>query len=210
MDRPVTLASRPLRIGLTGGIGSGKSTVARQLVALGATLVDADAISRATTASGGAAIESIRTAFGDDMIGADGALDRDRMRQRVFSDPVARTTLERIVHPLVRAEIERQCARARGDCVVLDIPLLVESPAWRQQVHAVWVVDCPPDTQIDRVMRRNGWPREQVTAVLATQASREQRLAVADTVIDNGDRSLEQLETQVRDAYARTRQRFGL
>lgn len=210
MDRSVTLASRPLRIGLTGGIGSGKSTVARQLVALGATLVDADAISRACTASGGAAIEPIRAAFGDDMIGADGALDRDRMRQRVFSDPAARSTLEGIVHPLVRTEIERQCARASGDCVVLDIPLLVESPTWRQQVHAVWVVDCPPDTQIDRVMRRNGWPREQVMAVMAAQASREQRLAVADTVIDNGQTSLEQLETQVRDAYARTRQRFGL
>lgn len=204
------LPARPLRIGLTGGIGSGKSTVAAALVRLGATLVDADAISRASTAAGGAAIDPIRVAFGDALIGPDGALDRDRMRALVFQDPSARQKLEAIVHPIVRAEIEHLCRTAPSDCVVLDIPLLVESATWRERIHTLWVVDCLPETQIRRVMQRNGWPREQVEAVLAAQASRQQRLAVADTVIDNDRTTLEQLETQVRTAYARTRHQFGL
>lgn len=209
MTRPA-LPPRPLRIGLTGGIGSGKSTVAGLLVRLGATLVDADVISRASTAAGGAAIEPIRQAFGDALIGPDGALDRDRMRQLVFQDPSARQRLEAIVHPIVRADIENRCAAAPTDCVVLDIPLLVESTTWRDRIHTLWVVDCLPETQIRRVMQRNGWPREQVLAVLAAQASRAQRLAVADTVIDNDQATLEQLETQVRHAYAQTRRQFGL
>jgi len=201
---------RPLRIGLTGGIGSGKSTVAQMLVQLGATLVDADAISRASTAAGGAAIEAIRQTFGDSLIDAEGALDRDRMRTLVFQDPTARQRLEAIVHPIVRAEIERQCQTATSDCVLLDIPLLVESPHWRERVHTVWVVDCQPATQAARVMRRNGWPAAQIEAVLAAQASREQRLQAADTVIDNDLATLQQLETQVRAAYAQTCQQFGL
>ncbi|WP_232788428.1 dephospho-CoA kinase [Macromonas nakdongensis] len=201
---------RPLRLGLTGGIGSGKSTVATLLQDLGATVVDADAISRASTAAGGAAIAAIRAAFGPDFIAADGALDRDRMRAAVFADPSAKQRLEAIVHPLVRAEIERQTTAAAGDCAVLDIPLLVESPTWRERVDTVWVVDCQPETQIRRVVQRNGWPREQVEAVLAAQASRAQRLAVADTVIDNDHATLAQLETRVRNAYAQMRQRFGL
>jgi dephospho-CoA kinase len=204
------LPEHPFRIGLTGGIGSGKTTVSRILVQLGATLVDADAVSRACTASGGAAIEPIRQAFGDEVITPNGELDRDRMRERVFQDPVARQQLEAIVHPLVRHEIERQCRAAPTDCVVLDIPLLVESASWRDRIHTLWVVDCLPATQVQRVMARNGWPREQVEAVLSAQASREQRLAVADTVIDNDQTSLIQLETQVRRAYAAMRQRFGL
>jgi len=201
---------RPLRIGLTGGVGSGKSTVAQMLVQLGATLVDADAISRASTTAGGAAIEAIRQTFGESLIDAEGALDRDRMRTLVFQDPTARQRLEAIVHPIVRAEIERQCQTATSDCVVLDIPLLVESPHWRERVHTVWVVDCQPATQAARVMRRNGWPAAQIEAVLAAQASREQRLQAADTVIDNDLATLQQLETQVRAAYAQTRQQFGL
>ncbi|NIC40139.1 dephospho-CoA kinase [Aquabacterium sp. A08] len=203
-------ARRPLRLGLTGGIGSGKSTVAGLLRGLGASVVDADAIARASTAAGGAAIAPLRAAFGPDAIGPDGALDRDRMRARVFSDPEAKQRLEAIVHPLVRAEIDRQAATAPGDCVVLDLPLLVESPQWRERVDTVWVVDCLPETQVERVMRRNGWPREQVLAVLAAQASRTQRLAVADTVIDNDQATLAQLDTRVRTAYAAMRQRFGL
>lgn len=206
----MTLPDHPVRIGLTGGIGSGKSTVGRLLVQLGATLVDADAISRACTASGGSAIEPIRQTFGQDVITPNGALDRDRMRERVFQDPAARQQLEAIVHPLVRAEIERQCREASTDCVVLDIPLLVESASWRDRIHTLWVVDCLPSTQVQRVMTRNGWPREQVEAVLSAQASREQRLAIADTIIDNDQASLIQLETQVRQAYAAMRQRFGL
>ena len=210
MDRPLRVPRRPLRIGLTGGIGSGKSTVARMLVQLGATLVDADAIARASTATGGAAISAIRHTFGDALINPEGALDRDRMRALAFRDPTARERLEAIVHPIVRDEMERECRTAASDCVVLDIPLLVESPHWRERVHTVWVVDCPPGTQTARVMQRNGWPTEQIQAVLAAQASREQRLQVAHTVIDNDQTSLQQLETQVRSAYARTRQQFGL
>lgn len=201
---------RPLRLGLTGGIGSGKSTVAGLLQALGATVVDADAISRASTAADGAAIAPIRAAFGPEAIGPDGALDRDRMRALVFADPAAKQRLEAIVHPLVRAEIDRQAAAAPGDCVVLDLPLLVESAQWRERVDTVWVVDCLPETQVQRVMQRNGWSREQVLAVLAAQASRAQRLALADTVIDNDRATLAQLDTLVRSAYAAMRQRFGL
>ncbi|OBS30374.1 dephospho-CoA kinase [Tepidimonas fonticaldi] len=191
----------PLRIGLTGGIGSGKSTVAAMLAALGATVVDADAISRASTAPGGAAIEPIRQAFGDAFITPAGALDRDRMRARVFSDADAKARLEAIVHPLVRAEIDRRIAACTADAIVLDLPLLVESAAWRQRCDRVWVVDCTPQTQIRRVMARNGWPREQVLAVLAQQASRAQRLAAADVVIDNDDVDLDTLRERVRRAW---------
>ncbi|MCX7662425.1 MAG: dephospho-CoA kinase [Tepidimonas fonticaldi] len=191
----------PLRIGLTGGIGSGKSTVAAMLAALGATVVDADAISRASTAPGGAAIEPIRRAFGDAFITPAGALDRDRMRARVFSDTDAKARLEAIVHPLVRAEIDRRIAACTADAIVLDLPLLVESAAWRQRCDRVWVVDCTPQTQIRRVMARNGWPREQVLAVLAQQASRAQRLAAADVVIDNDDVDLDTLRERVRRAW---------
>ena len=191
----------PLRIGLTGGIGSGKSTVAAMLAALGATVVDADAISRASTAPGGAAIEPIRQAFGDAFITPAGALDRDRMRARVFSDADAKARQEAIVHPLVRAEIDRRIAACTADAIVLDLPLLVESAAWRQRCDRVWVVDCTPQTQIRRVMARNGWPREQVLAVLAQQASRAQRLAAADVVIDNDDVDLDTLRERVRRAW---------
>ncbi|MFN4103125.1 MAG: dephospho-CoA kinase [Tepidimonas sp.] len=191
----------PLRIGLTGGIGSGKSTVAAMLAALGATVVDADAISRASTAPGGAAIEQIRQTFGDAFITPAGALDRDRMRVRVFSDADAKAQLEAIIHPLVRAEIDRRIAACTDDAIVLDLPLLVESAAWRQRCDRVWVVDCAPETQIRRVMARNGWPREQVLAVLAQQASRAQRLCAADVVIDNDDIDLDTLRERVRRAW---------
>ena len=199
-----------MRLGLTGGIGSGKSTVAGILQALGAKLIDADAISRSSTAANGSAMPQVRQVFGDDYVTTEGALDRDRMRALVFAEPEARSKLEAIVHPLVRAEIDRQCAAMDGGCAVLDLPLLVESDAWRQHVDTIWVVDCAPETQIRRVMERNGWPREQVQAVLAAQASREQRLAIADTLIDNDDATLEQLETRVRNAFEDLRHRFGL
>ena len=199
-----------LRLGLTGGIGSGKSTVASLLAGLGATVIDADAISRASTAAGGSAIEALRAAFGPDVITAAGALDRDRMRALVFADPQARNRLESIVHPLVRAEIDRQCNALAGGCAVLDLPLLAESAAWRERVDTVWVVDCQPDTQVQRVMQRNGWPRAQVEAVMAAQASRAQRLAIADTVIDNDGASLAELASAVQQAYAETCRQFGL
>ncbi len=196
-------AARPLRIGLTGGIGSGKSTVAAMLAELGAPVVDADALSRACTAPGGAAIDPIRRAFGDAYLTPEGALDRARMRARVFSDPAAKARLEAIIHPLVRAEIDRHIAACRADTIVLDLPLLVESDAWRQRCDRIWVVDCSPETQIQRVMARNGWPREQVQAVLAQQASRAQRLAAAHAVIDNDGIDLPTLRERVRQLWER-------
>jgi dephospho-CoA kinase len=190
-----------VRLGLTGGIGSGKSTVAGMLAKLGATVIDADAISRASTAPGGSAIDPIRLAFGSEFIGADGAMDRDRMRALVFADAGAKARLEGIVHPIVRSEIDRRCAAVDGGVAVLDLPLLVESSAWRERVDTIWVVDCTPETQIRRVMQRNGWPRAQVEAVLAAQATREQRLAIADCRIDNDQASLEQLQAQVQACF---------
>lgn len=198
-----------LRIGLTGGIGSGKSTVARTLVACGATLVDADAISRAVTATGGAAIPGISAQFGSHLIAADGAMDRERMRQLAFDDPSAKRRLESIVHPLVGLETLRQYEQAMGAgsrCVIFDIPLLVESGRWRQQLDQVLVVDCSEATQIDRVMARNGWPRDVVEKILAGQASRAQRLSAADICLYNDGLSLEVLDAQVRQLAAR----FGL
>ena len=199
-----------MRIGLTGGIGSGKSTVAALLVELGAVLVDADAISRASTAAGGSAIEAVRAAFGDEFITAEQAMDRDRMRARIFADPTARAQLERIIHPIVRAEIDHQLSILPRGVAVLDLPLLTESSAWRERCDLIWVVDCEPETQIRRVMQRNGWPRPQVLAVLAAQASREQRLAIADCVIDNEGVTLAELGAQVRQQWQQLCQRFGL
>lgn len=212
MDRVVSGPSSgpKVRLGLTGGIGSGKSTVAALLQRLGAHVIDADAISRASTAPGGAAIAHIAQAFGPDFITPDGALDRDRMRALVFSDPTAKLRLEAIVHPIVQADIERQCGALDGGCAVLDIPLLTKASASHYRLDTVWVVDCAPPTQIRRVMQRNGWPRAQVEAVLAAQAPREQRLALADTVIDNDQVTLTQLESNVRTAYQALRTRFGL
>lgn len=199
-----------VRLGLTGGIGSGKSTVAALLVEFGATLIDADAISRASTAAGGSAIEAVRAAFGGEFITADQAMDRDRMRARIFADPTARTQLEAIIHPIVRAEIDQQLAALPRGVAVLDLPLLAESSAWRERCDLIWVVDCAPETQIRRVMQRNGWPRSQVEAVLAAQASREQRLAIADCVIDNEGVTLDELGAQVRQQWQQLCRRFGL
>lgn len=194
--------TRALRVGLTGGIGSGKSTVAAELQRLGATIIDADALSRASTASGGSTIPAIRTAFGNDFITPDGALNRDRMRSLVFANPEAKARLEAIIHPLVRAEIEQRAnAVPAGQVVVLDLPLLVESGNWHERVDVVWVVDCSPETQIQRVMQRNGWTRAQVEAVLATQATSAARRALAHTVIDNDRLSLTELQQQVRAAW---------
>ena len=193
-----------LRIGLTGGIGSGKSTVAAMLAELGAALIDADAIARASTAPGGAALPAIAREFGPRLIAADGALDRAAMRELVFRDAGARQRLEAIVHPLVSAETERQArqALAAGHALlVFDVPLLVESLArWREKVDRIVVVDCEPDTQIARVMARNQLPRAQIEQILAAQATREQRLAAADAVIHNGAGvTLEALRAQVRE-----------
>jgi dephospho-CoA kinase len=198
-----------MRIGLTGGIGSGKSTVLQMLADLGAATIDADAISRATTATGGAAIAEIRQRFGADFIGADGALDRTRMRDHAYANPPARKQLEEIIHPLVGAESARQVQAALDAgvrCIVFDIPLLVESGRWRQQVDKVLVVDCSAQTQVDRVVARSGLTPEAVRAIMAVQATREQRLAAADIVICNEGLSLEKL----RDEVVQAAQRFGL
>lgn len=180
------MKATPYVIGLTGGIGSGKSTVAALLATRGADVVDADAIARACTAPGGAAIEDIRRGLGASFIAPDGGLDRARMRAQAFQDADLRTRLEAIVHPIVRASIEEAMRSTRAQVVVLDIPLLVESSHWRDLVDAVWVVDCEPATQVARVMARSGWTEQAVRDVIAAQATREQRLAVADLVIPNG------------------------
>lgn len=196
-------------LGLTGGIGSGKSTVSAMLAALGAALVDADANARSVTASGGAAIAAIRAAFGDALIGADGAMDRQRMRELAFGDASAKQRLEAIVHPLVGALGRQQLAAARASghaCVVYDIPLLVESGRWRAQLDAVLVVDCRPEVQVARVMQRSGLSADAVQAIIAAQAPRALRLAAADAVIHNDGISLEQLRIEV-DQFA---QAFGL
>ena len=197
------------RIGLTGGIGSGKSTVLEMLRALGAAAIDADAISRATTAAGGAALPAIAAAFGPEYIAADGGLDRDRMRERAYAHPGSRKDLEAIIHPLVGQEIQRQvdAALAAGArCIVFDIPLLVESGRWRARLDRVLVVDCEPGTQVARVTARSALTPEQVRAIIAVQAPRALRLAAADLVICNEGITLEALRSEVEQA-ART---FGL
>lgn len=192
--------SEGIRLGLTGGIGSGKSTVAGMLADLGAAILDADAISRALTAVHGLAIEPIRHQFGAELITAQGALNRERMRALVFSDPAARQQLEAIIHPLVGQETARQAQAAKDAghrCLVFDVPLLVESGHWRQKVDQVLVVDCLPETQIQRVQARSGLDREAVIAIMATQAHRQTRLQAADTVIFNDNISLDELAMQV-------------
>ena len=194
-------SSTPLRIGLTGGIGSGKSTVGQMLQERGAAVMDADAIARSVTAAHGTAMPAIAQAFGPDFITPDGALDRERMRAHVFSHPEAKQALEAIIHPLVAQETQRQAqdAIANGHhTLVFDVPLLVESGTrWRAQVDRVLVVDCSEETQIQRVMTRNGWSRETIQAIISAQASRAQKLAAADWVIDNEDISLEALRKRV-------------
>jgi dephospho-CoA kinase len=198
-----------LRVGLTGGIGSGKSTVLQMFAALGAAVIDADAISRSVTAAGGAALPHIAQQFGQHFIGVDGALDRALMREHAYADPKARERLEAIIHPLVGAESARQVQSAHDSgsrCIVFDIPLLVESGRWRQQVDQVVVVDCSVETQIARVTARSALTRQQVEAIIAAQAPRALRLSAADVVICNEGRTLAQL----RDEVAQAAKRFGL
>ena len=199
----------PVLVGLTGGIGSGKSTVLRMFAALGAAVIDADAISRSVTATGGAALPQIAQQFGPNFIGTDGALDRALMREHAYADPKARERLEAIIHPLVGAESERQVHAAHDTgsrCIVFDIPLLVESGRWRQQVGQVVVVDCSEATQIARVVARSELTPQQVEAIIAAQSPRAQRLAAADLVICNEGLTFVQLQAEV----ALAAKRFGL
>ena len=188
------------KLGLTGGIGSGKSTVAGMLAARGAAIIDADAISRATTAPGGSAMPAIQSEFGPDFVAADASLDRERMRQLVFQDPGARQRLEAIVHPLVALETERQAqaAVAKGHrWLVFDVPLLAESKRWQGRCDKVLVIDCSAATQIQRVMARSGLSAGEVQRIIDAQTSREKRLAIADWVILNDGLDLVALQAQV-------------
>jgi dephospho-CoA kinase len=195
------LSGRALRIGLTGGIGSGKSTVAALLAGHGATLVDTDLIARQLTLPGGAAIDRIAAAFGSELIDAAGALDRARMRALVFADASARQRLEAILHPMIGRETERQAAASAAPAIVFDVPLLVESGHWRARVDKVLVVDCAEATQIDRVVARSGWTADAVRAVIAQQAPRVRRRAAADAVIHNDSITLARLAEQVASLW---------
>jgi len=186
------------RFGLTGGIGSGKSTVAAMLVECGAVCVDTDAISRSLTASGGAAVPELAQAFGPDIITTDGALDRDRMRALVFSDTNQRKRLEGILHPMIGREADRQEAVAGERPVVFDVPLLAESARWRQRVARVLVVDCSTQAQVERVMRRNDWPAEMVQRIIAQQIPRANRRRIADAVINNDNVTMDELRLQIQ------------
>jgi dephospho-CoA kinase len=196
----------PLKLGLTGGIGSGKSTVANQLLHMGAHVIDADAISRATTQVGGAAMPAIAQTFGRAFVTADGSMDRVKMRELVFSDTNARAQLEAIIHPLVVQAIQIEVALARASVLVFDVPLLVERPRWRQQLDLVWVVDCLQTTQIDRVRARNGWDEPTARSVIESQSPRSKRTAAADAVLFNEGVDLVELAELVKQLA----NKFGL
>jgi dephospho-CoA kinase len=172
-------------VGLTGGIGSGKSAAADEFARLGAAVVDTDAIAHELTAAGGPALPEIARIFGPDFV-REGKMDRQRMREHVFSDPAAKKALEGLLHPLIRAESSRRIAAAAAPYVVHVVPLLVESPDYRRRVDRVLVVDAPEETQVARVRSRSQLSVEQVRAIIRAQAPREARLAAADDVIDNG------------------------
>ena len=199
----------PVRLGLTGGIGSGKSTVARLLAEAGAAVVDADVIARESTAPQGLAMPFIKEFFGPGFVTSAGALDREKMRQLIYSEPAARKRLESIIHPLVKLETQSQATqaiRAGHRCIVFDIPLLVESGTWRQHLDHVLVVDCMSEVQISRVLARNQLARAEVEKIIAAQATREHRLSAADIVIDNDRLSMEELASEVNQMI----HRFGL
>ena len=187
---------KPYTVGLTGGIGSGKSVVAERFGKLGVAVIDSDEIARELTRPGGAAIEPIRAAFGSGLIGADGALDRAGMRRLAFGDGAAKKKLEAILHPLIREESARRSERADSAYAILVVPLLIESGIDRSRCARVLVVDCTEAQQIERVMRRSGLSEGEARDILAAQATREQRLALADDVIDNSG-APEALERQV-------------
>ena len=204
------MSRKPLRLGLTGGIGSGKSTVASILASAGAAVMDADAISRSLTLPGGRAIPAILAEFGEQLIAPDGAMNRDAMRALVFSNPQSKRQLEAIIHPLVGQVLQEEshAALAAGHaCLVYDVPLLVESgERWRRQVDWVCVVDCEVETQIQRVMHRNQLSRAEIERIISQQASRQQRLDCADAVIFNEGIDLAQLKQLAHEMMAR----FGL
>ena len=188
-------------VGLTGGIGCGKTTVADMFGALGASLVDTDLIAHALTAPHGAAMDAIIAAFGPQFAGPDGALDRARMRALVFADPAAKAALEAILHPRIRDAALAAAAAATGPYIMFVVPLLIESGTWRARVDRVLAIDCPESVQLARVMARNGLSEEQVRAIMATQVSRAERLAAADDVISN-EGAIAALEPQIARLHA--------
>ncbi|VTU21331.1 dephospho-CoA kinase [Variovorax sp. PBL-E5] len=190
-----------MRIGLTGGIGSGKSTVASMLASHGAALVDTDAIARSLAQPQGAAMPAIEAAFGRSVLAEDGGLDRARMRELVFADSSARKRLEAILHPLIGAECDRQAAAAGDHPIVFDVPLLVESNRWRGLVDRVLVIDATEETQVQRVLARSGWTPDAVRSVIAQQSRRSLRRAAADALIFNENISLAELAAEVRTLW---------
>ena len=189
-----------LVVGLTGGIGSGKSAAADEFARLGATVVDTDAISHELTAAGGAAVAEIMRQFGSAFVDASGAMNRKRMRDLVFSDPQERQRLEALLHPMIRAESARRIAAARGPYVVHVVPLLIESPEHRARVGRVLVVDCPEELQISRVRQRSELPEAEIRRIISSQVQRDRRLAAADDVIDNSG-PVSALQQQVRKLH---------
>jgi dephospho-CoA kinase len=191
----------PFAIGLTGGIGSGKSTVADMFAARGASIIDTDVIAHGMTAPHGPAMPAIIAEFGPEFADASGAMDRARMRQLVFSDADAKARLEAILHPRIRDAALAAGAAATGSYVIYAVPLLIESGTWRARVARLLAVDCPEDVQIARVMARSHLPEPQVRAIMATQVSRAERLAAADDVIVN-NAGIDALEAQVDRLHA--------
>ena len=183
-------------VGLTGGIGSGKSAAAADFAALGATVVDTDVIAHELTAKGGAAMVAIEKLLGPEAVSGDGSMNRSKVRERVFADPAAKRKLEALLHPMIREESARRIAAARGPYVVHVVPLLIESPDYRKRVDRVLVVDCPEETQVARARARAGLSENEVRAIMRTQATRAERVAAADDVIDNAG-SREALRKQV-------------
>jgi dephospho-CoA kinase len=184
-------------VAITGGVGSGKSTVAQMLGSHGASLIDADAISRASTGPTGIAMPQIRTEFGDGFVAADGSLDRQAMREAAFAQPHLRERLEGIVHPIVRDEMLRQANVAPSSWVVFDIPLVHARSPWRSSLQQIWVVDCTEATQRSRVRDRNGWDDATIDRVMAAQPSRHERRALADAVLFNDGLTLDALAQSV-------------
>jgi dephospho-CoA kinase len=199
------MSSVPFAVGLTGGIGSGKSTVADMFAARGATIVDTDLIAHSMTAPNGPAMAAIVAEFGPEFADASGAMDRARMRALVFSDAGAKARLEAILHPRIRDAALAAGTAATGDYVIYAVPLLIESGTWRARVTRVLAVDCSEEVQIARVMARNNLPEAQVRAIMAAQVSREQRLAAADDIIVN-NAGIADLEAQVERLHRLYRQ----
>jgi dephospho-CoA kinase len=187
-------------VGLTGGIGSGKSAASAEFARLGATVVDTDAIAHELTAPGGAAIDEIKRTFGAEFLSESNALNREKMRELVFSDPAQKKRLEAILHPMIRVESQRRIAAASAPYVVHVIPLLIESADYRSRVSRVLVIDSPEPVQVSRVRARSGLAAEQVAAIIKSQVSREKRLAAADDVIDNSG-AIDALQQQVKTLH---------